>query len=123
MSNKNEKTATTRVKSAKLTNKRIKDETTTTVTNEEDDEEDKLKMTTPPTSSDEIKQMVGGCCVCGDDIAFDNNLLVYCDGVGCQVAVHQGCYGIVNIPDGDWYCKRCEYIKRNGPDIDNQIVI
>ena len=74
---------------------------TTTITNGIDDDE---------------KQMVGGCCVCGDDMAFDNNLLVYCDGVGCQVAVHQGCYGIVNIPDGDWYCKRCEHImqlKRN----------
>lgn len=57
------------------------------------------------------KQMVGGCCVCGDDMAFDNNLLVYCDGIGCQVAVHQGCYGIVNIPEGDWFCKRCEYIQ------------
>lgn len=125
--------ATTRIKSAKQASKRSKqhDESTSLVANEEDDEEDKQqqqkrtqKQATPTTTNeeDEVKQMVGGCCVCGDDIAFDNNLLVYCDGAGCQVAVHQGCYGIVSIPDGDWYCKRCEFIKRNGADTDNQIV-
>ena len=78
-----------------------------------------IKTTTPiiTITTDQLqqqendKQMVGGCCVCGDDMAFDNNLLVYCDGIGCQVAVHQGCYGIVNIPEGDWFCKRCEYIQ------------
>ena len=82
------------------------------------------------TDDNDIKQMVGGCCVCGDDIAFDNNLLVYCDGAGCQVAVHQGCYGIVNIPEGDWYCKRCDFIQSKRTDstiltneTDNQIVI
>ena len=42
------------------------------------------------------KQMVGGCCVCADDTGYFNNLLVYCDG--CDVAVHQGCYGM-SCPD------------------------
>lgn len=57
------------------------------------------------------KQMVGGCCVCADDTGYSNNLLVYCDG--CDVAVHQGCYGIISVPEGDWFCRRCEFIQKN----------
>ena len=34
--------------------------------------------------------MVGGCCVCSDERGWDENPLVYCDGDGCNVAVHQG---------------------------------
>ncbi len=35
-------------------------------------------------------EMVGGCCVCLDERGWDENPLVYCDGHGCNVAVHQG---------------------------------
>ena len=62
-------------------------------------------------SEEDNKHMVGGCCVCSDDTGFSNNLLVYCDG--CNVAVHQGCYGIINVPDGDWFCRRCEFKQKN----------
>jgi len=70
------------------------------------------------------EELVGGCCVCSDDQGFSNNALVYCDGKGCTVACHTGnktptisivylfeylaCYGIVSIPDDNWYCRRCE---------------
>jgi len=37
-----------------------------------------------------MKEMVGGCCVCSDDRGWAENPLVYCDGGGCNVAVHQG---------------------------------
>ena len=36
------------------------------------------------------REMVGGCCVCSDERGWDENPLVYCDGQGCSVAVHQG---------------------------------
>lgn len=36
------------------------------------------------------REMVGGCCVCSDERGWDENPLVYCDGQGCNVAVHQG---------------------------------
>ena len=41
--------------------------------------------------------MVGGCCVCSDERGWDENPLVYCDGHGCNVAVHQGelCINII----------------------------
>lgn len=34
--------------------------------------------------------MEEGCCICGSDIAVDDNLLVYCDGPGCNIGVHEG---------------------------------
>lgn len=37
-----------------------------------------------------MKEMVGGCCVCSDERGWPENPLVYCDGQGCTVAVHQG---------------------------------
>ena len=44
-----------------------------------------------------MKEMVGGCCVCSDERGWTENPLVYCDGHGCNVAVHQGkscfCFG------------------------------
>lgn len=52
--------------------------------------------------------MVGGCCVCSDERGWPENPLVYCDGLSCTVAVHQACYGIVAVPTGPWFCRKCE---------------
>lgn len=54
-----------------------------------------------------MKEMVGGCCVCADDNGWSDNPLIYCDGDNCEVAVHQGCYGIQEVPEGNWYCAKC----------------
>ncbi|EGT56770.1 CBN-ZFP-1 protein [Caenorhabditis brenneri] len=54
-----------------------------------------------------MKEMVGGCCVCADDNGWTDNPLIYCDGDNCEVAVHQGCYGIQEVPEGNWYCAKC----------------
>ncbi|XP_070210453.1 protein AF-10-like isoform X2 [Littorina saxatilis] len=59
-----------------------------------------------------MKEMVGGCCVCSDERGWAENPLVYCDGHGCNVAVHQACYGIVAVPSGPWYCRKCESQER-----------
>ncbi|MBN3274208.1 AF10 protein, partial [Polyodon spathula] len=40
--------------------------------------------------SNNMKEMIGGCCVCSDERGWAENPLVYCDGHGCNVAVHQG---------------------------------
>ncbi|XP_033103161.1 protein AF-10-like [Anneissia japonica] len=58
------------------------------------------------------KEMIGGCCVCGDERGWTENPLVYCDGHGCNVAVHQACYGIVSVPTGPWFCRKCESQER-----------
>uniref|UniRef100_A0A224YZA5 Mixed-lineage leukemia protein n=1 Tax=Rhipicephalus zambeziensis TaxID=60191 RepID=A0A224YZA5_9ACAR len=59
-----------------------------------------------------MKEMVGGCCVCSDERGWAENPLVYCDGQGCTVAVHQACYGIVQVPTGPWFCRKCESQER-----------
>ncbi|XP_058455147.1 protein AF-10 isoform X4 [Malaya genurostris] len=60
-----------------------------------------------------MKEMVGGCCVCSDDRGWSENPLVYCDGQSCAVAVHQACYGIVTVPSGPWFCRKCESQERS----------
>ncbi|KAK6035182.1 PHD-finger [Cooperia oncophora] len=54
-----------------------------------------------------MKEMLGGCCVCADENGWTDNPLIYCDGPGCEVAVHQGCYGIQEVPEGEWLCAKC----------------
>lgn len=33
------------------------------------------------------------------------NQIVFCER--CDVAVHQHCYGIATVPDGEWLCEPC----------------
>ncbi|GLD73744.1 protein AF-10 [Lates japonicus] len=47
-------------------------------------------------STNNMKEMIGGCCVCSDERGWAENPLVYCDGHGCNVAVHQG-YGALRM--------------------------
>lgn len=48
------------------------------------------------------------CLVCFDGYADEHTHLVYCDG--CNMAVHQDCYGIKDIKD-DFFCDKCLYIQ------------
>ncbi|XP_076082783.1 uncharacterized protein LOC143053879 isoform X2 [Mytilus galloprovincialis] len=45
------------------------------------------------------------CDVCKDITEEENNEMIFCDG--CNVCVHQACYGVQVIPDGNWFCKTC----------------
>ena len=58
------------------------------------------------------KEFVGGCCICTDENGYAENPLIFCDSQGCDVVVHQACYGIVQVPSGPWFCRKCESQER-----------
>lgn len=50
---------------------------------------------------------VDDCCVCFNGESEEDNPILFCDGPGCKCVVHQFCYGVDDIPEGDWLCDMC----------------
>jgi hypothetical protein len=46
------------------------------------------------------------CCICFDADSTEVNPIVFCEG--CNIAVHKFCYGLPQVPEEDWFCKKCE---------------
>ncbi|ORX51073.1 hypothetical protein BCR36DRAFT_412054 [Piromyces finnis] len=65
-------------------------------------------------SEDESDETV--CIICNNGYSTKKNQIVLCDGKGCDIPVHQKCYGINVVPPGkeSWFCDRCaDHVKTN----------
>eukprot|EP00820_Chromera_velia_P009881 Cvel_21481.t1-p1 / transcript=Cvel_21481.t1 / gene=Cvel_21481 / organism=Chromera_velia_CCMP2878 / gene_product=Protein Jade-3, putative / transcript_product=Protein Jade-3, putative / location=Cvel_scaffold2017:33276-34631(+) / protein_length=205 / sequence_SO=supercontig / SO=protein_coding / is_pseudo=false len=51
------------------------------------------------------------CDVCYTYDQPEDDAVVICEG--CDVAVHQTCYGVKEVPEGDWFCRYCEAQRKN----------
>lgn len=51
------------------------------------------------------------CEICRDGEVTPDNQILFCEA--CNVAVHQMCYGIEEVPEGDYYCIACRYLGRD----------
>lgn len=56
------------------------------------------------------------CAICAEGHSEAPNQIVFCER--CDIAVHQKCYGISRVPDGEWLCWPCRFyedrLKRAG---------
>ncbi|KAK0412051.1 hypothetical protein QR680_006008 [Steinernema hermaphroditum] len=58
------------------------------------------------TDQDKQFDQASGCCICREGEADQSNQILFCDM--CNIAVHQDCYGVPYVPEGQWFCRRCQ---------------
>src|SRR3569833_4528789 len=53
-----------------------------------------------------VTQEDAQCSICNSGDYEDEDLIVFCGN--CNIPVHQSCYGIDQLPEGDWLCYQCD---------------
>ncbi|KAK4039022.1 origin recognition complex subunit 4 C-terminus-domain-containing protein [Parachaetomium inaequale] len=64
-----------------------------------EDEEDASGGESEEEEDDEV------CAICSKPDSDPPNEIVFCDN--CDMPVHQECYGLAEVPEGDWICRNC----------------
>lgn len=67
----------------------------------------KEKGSSKEKSKEHEDDLVCACCFTGNSLP--GNEILFCDG--CNSPVHQFCYGVVDIPEGNFFCNRCRHIQ------------
>lgn len=63
------------------------------------------KPRAPPKRRQEEDENEIKCAICSKGHSRAPNEIILCDN--CDFAVHQECYEVKEIPEGDWLCKSC----------------
>eukprot|EP00919_Chromeraceae_sp_WS-2016_P008827 GHVR01020708.1.p1 GENE.GHVR01020708.1~~GHVR01020708.1.p1 ORF type:complete len:307 (+),score=48.46 GHVR01020708.1:82-1002(+) len=61
------------------------------------------------------------CDICYTYDQSNDDQILMCDG--CDVAVHQCCYNVKEVPQGDWYCRYCHHYRSNPNKTTNRVCI
>lgn len=59
-----------------------------------------------PEGEPDQEEEEAACSICSKLSSRKGNQILFCDR--CDKAVHQKCYGVPVIPEGDWFCRDCE---------------
>ena len=70
---------------------------------------EKIQPEKPGETEEEEQEEGETCNICGYGYSEPDDQLVFCDH--CNLAVHQSCYGIATLPEGDWMCSVCSHGK------------
>lgn len=70
---------------------------------------DKNFLTKIFNSLDEVEELqeYEYCDICGKATDDDLKRMIICQG--CNISVHEECYGVVDSPSGRWLCRKCIY--------------
>lgn len=74
---------------------------------------DEMDVDGKPEANEEVSEDGSGddeeddevCAICSKPDSEAPNEIIFCDN--CDMAVHQECYGVTEIPEGDWICRNC----------------
>ncbi|KAG7130542.1 Origin recognition complex subunit 4 like protein [Verticillium longisporum] len=71
----------------------------------EEKKEEPVAEVAEEEEEEEKEQEDTACSICDKRNSRPPNEIIFCDG--CDKAVHQKCYDVHDIPEGDWFCKEC----------------